>query len=141
MLIKVLLFVSLAVSLLLPITAYVFGLREAGKIKKVTSFGIISFFSIFLTGTVFMFSNAAAETPVAAVAGAISDAGLKFLAAALSTGLSGIGAGVAVAAAASAALSAISENESLMGKALIYVALAEGIALYGFVLSFVILNK
>ena len=59
--------------------------------------------------------------------------------AALSTGLSGIGGGIAVASAASAAIGAMSENEKIMGKTLIFVALAEGIALYGLVISILIL--
>jgi V/A-type H+-transporting ATPase subunit K len=62
------------------------------------------------------------------------------LAAALSTGLSCIGGGIAVASAASAALGAMSEDSSIMGKALIFVALAEGIALYGLIVSFSILG-
>ena len=54
---------------------------------------------------------------------------------------SAIGAGIAVASASSAALGAISEDPKVMGKALIFVALAEGIALYGLLVSFTILSK
>lgn len=57
----------------------------------------------------------------------------------LSTGLACIGGGVAVASAASAAIGAISEDGSMMGKALIFVALAEGIALYGVIISILIM--
>jgi len=67
--------------------------------------------------------------------------GMGLMAAALATGMSCIGAGVAVAAAASAALGAVSENEKTFGKALIFVALAEGVALYGLLISFQILAK
>jgi len=67
--------------------------------------------------------------------------GMKFLGAALSTGLACVGAGIAVAAASSSALGAISEDASLMGKTLIFVALAEGIALYGLLISFLIINS
>ena len=66
--------------------------------------------------------------------------GWRYLAAALSTGLSCIGAGIAVASAASAALGALSEDSGIMGKALIFVALAESIALYGLLISFSILG-
>jgi V/A-type H+-transporting ATPase subunit K len=55
--------------------------------------------------------------------------------------MSCIGAGIAVAASASSALGAISENEKTFGKALIFVALAEGVALYGLLISFQILSK
>jgi V/A-type H+-transporting ATPase subunit K len=77
----------------------------------------------------------------AASAGLTVGEGLKFIGAALSTGLSGVGGGIAVASAASAAIGAMSENEKIMGKTLIFVALAEGIALYGLVISILILNS
>lgn len=76
---------------------------------------------------------------------ATSDAGiatgLGYLAAALSTGLSCVGGGIAVASAASAALGAISEDGSIFGRSLIFVGLAEGIALYGLIISFMILGR
>ena len=92
----------------------------------------------------FMFSGnaqaaeAAAET--AQAAGGLST-GMGYLAAALVTGLSCIGGGIAVASAASAALGAISEDSSILGKSLIFVAMAEGIALYGLIISFMILGR
>ena len=67
--------------------------------------------------------------------------GLGYLAAALVTGLSCIGGGIAVASAASAALGAISEDQSILGKSLIFVGLAEGVCLYGLIISFMILGK
>ena len=62
-------------------------------------------------------------------------------AAALVTGLSCIGGGIAVASAASAALGAISEDSSVLGKSLIFVGLAEGVCLYGLIISFMILGN
>ena len=73
-------------------------------------------------------------------AGGIST-GMGYIAAALSTGLSCIGGGVAVSAAASAALGAISEDSSILGKSLIFVGLAEGVCLYGLIISFMIIGK
>lgn len=67
--------------------------------------------------------------------------GLGMLGAALVTGLSGIGGGIAVAAAAPAAIGATSEDPKAFGKALIFVALGESIALYGLVISIMILGK
>ena len=67
--------------------------------------------------------------------------GLGMLGAALVTGLSGIGGGIAVAAAAPAAIGATSENPESFGKSLIFVALGETIALYGLVISIMILGK
>ncbi len=76
----------------------------------------------------------------ASAAGA-SAAGWGYLAAALATGMSCIGGGIAVSAAASAALGAISEDGSILGKSLIFVGLAEGVCLYGLIISFMILGK
>ena len=49
--------------------------------------------------------------------------------------------GIAVASAASAALGAISEDPSALGKSLIFVGLAEGVCLYGLIISFMIIGK
>ena len=67
--------------------------------------------------------------------------GMGYLAAAIVTGLSCIGGGIAVASAASAALGAISEDSSVLGKSLIFVGLAEGVCLYGLIISFMILGN
>ena len=83
-------------------------------------------------------AEAAAET--AQAAGGLST-GMGYLAAALVTGLSCIGGGIAVASAASAALGAISEDSSILGKSLIFVGLAEGVCLYGLIISFMILGQ
>jgi V/A-type H+-transporting ATPase subunit K len=63
------------------------------------------------------------------------------LAAAISTGLAAIGAGVAVASTGSAAVGTIAEKPESFGRALIFVGLAEGIAIYGLIISFMILNR
>lgn len=67
--------------------------------------------------------------------------GLGLIAAALSTGLACLGAGIAVAIVASSAVGAISENPGLLGKTIIFVGLAEGIAIYGLIISIMILNQ
>lgn len=67
--------------------------------------------------------------------------GLGFIAAAIVTSASALGAGFAVAAAAPAAIGAISENSENFGKAMIFVALAEGVAIYGLLISILIINK
>ncbi len=67
-----------------------------------------------------------------------SEKGLGLLAAALSTGLAAVGAGIAVGRGSAAAIAATVENPEMFGKALIYVALGEGIAIYGILISFLI---
>ncbi|MDD3643671.1 MAG: ATP synthase subunit C [Candidatus Krumholzibacteria bacterium] len=64
-----------------------------------------------------------------------------FVAAAFSTAIGSVGAGVAVAYVGSAALGAIGEKPELAARALIYVGLAEGIAIYGLIISIMILGK
>jgi V/A-type H+-transporting ATPase subunit K len=64
---------------------------------------------------------------------------VKYLAAALSIGLSGLGAGYAIAAAGSASIGAIAEKPELFGKTMIYVAFAEAIAIYGLLISLILL--
>lgn len=64
-----------------------------------------------------------------------------YLAAALSTGLSALGAGFAVAGVGSAAIGAVTEKPELLGRTLIFVGLAEGIAIYGLIISILILNR
>lgn len=72
---------------------------------------------------------------------ASSVTGWAFLAASLATGLSTIGAGIAVAYVGSAAVGAMAEKPEVAGKALIYVGLAEGIAIYGLIIAIMILGK
>ena len=102
---------------------------------------IAMFCGLFLITAVCGFGGAASaaapETAAAASSGMAE--GLKYIAAALAVGLSGIGGGIAVASSASAALGAISENDSVFGKSLIFVGLAEGVALYGLIIALVLL--
>ena len=76
-----------------------------------------------------------------AISSAVSGSGLGYLAAALSTGIGSIGCGIAVGSAAPAAIGAVAEEPKSFSKALIFVALGEGVALYGFLISFMILSK
>ncbi len=63
------------------------------------------------------------------------------LGAALATGLSSLGAGFAVAKVGTAAVGALAEKPELFGRLLIFVGLAEGIAIYGLIVSILILNR
>ena len=67
--------------------------------------------------------------------------GIGLIAAALSTGMATIGAGYAVGAVGSSALGAVSEDPKILGKTLIFVGLAEGIAIYGLIISILILGQ
>lgn len=115
---------------------------KTGNIKSnmLTSLGLFSavvvcFFVIGANNVVL-----AAETAGAATgAGLTLGDGFKFLAAALSTGLATIGTGVAVGSTGSSAIGAVSEDSTILGKTLIFVGMAEGIAIYGMIISILIL--
>lgn len=64
-----------------------------------------------------------------------------FFSAALAVGLSSLGAAIAVATVGSAAMGAMSEKPELGGRALIFLGLAEGIAIYGLIIAIMILGK
>ena len=132
--------VLLTLSIIVPMGIYFIGEKSKTKGKTALLTNVFSFFSILFVSTICLFASAGAA-PDAAAGAASNVEGMAYLAAALVTGLATIGAGIAVAAASSAALGAISEDPKVMGKALIFVALAEGIALYGLVVSFTILGK
>ena len=63
------------------------------------------------------------------------------LAAGIATGLGSIGAGIGVSATGAAAIGAIAEKPESFGRSLIFVGLAEGIAIYGLLISFMVLNR
>jgi len=107
--------------------------------KKLMGINITALFGLLIVTTILLmpvYSNAAQGT----AGNAGSGEGLKYIAAALSTGLASIAAGIAVASTGSAALGAISEDSKLLGKTLIFVGLAEGIAIYGLIVTIMILN-
>jgi V/A-type H+-transporting ATPase subunit K len=133
---------ALILSIIVPFGSFLLSKKRKGGFKAALGCNAFFFFGTLILADILMFSgHSLAATADAATAVASSSEGWKFIAAALSTGLSCIGGGIAVASSASAALGAMSEDSSIMGKALIFVALAEGIALYGLVLSFTILGQ
>lgn len=67
--------------------------------------------------------------------------GWGLVAAALATAMSSLGAGIAVAKVGTAAVAALAEKPELFGRLLIFVGLAEGIAIYGLIVSILILNR
>jgi V/A-type H+-transporting ATPase subunit K len=64
-----------------------------------------------------------------------------FAAAAASTGLSAIGASYAVAVVGGAAMGVIAEKPEMVGRAIVFVGLAEGLAIYGLIIAIMILGR
>ncbi|MBQ3969575.1 MAG: hypothetical protein II685_03695 [Clostridia bacterium] len=114
--------------------------RKGCKIKKALYMQIASFCAVFLVCFLCPMIASAAETADAAAqsAGAM---GMGLIGAGIATGLSCIGGGIAVGYAAPAAIGATSEDAKNFGKSLIFVALGEGVALYGMLVSILILSK
>lgn len=139
--VKMTLTAALVLSVAVPFGAFAAGERTKGRYKTALAVNLLMFFGTLAFAAVLMFSGNAMAAEGAAAAGKASAAGMGYLSAALSTGLSCLGGGIAVSAAASAALGAISEDSSILGKSLIFVGLAEGVCLYGLIISFMILGK
>lgn len=138
---QIVLAIALVLSIILPFGYYLIGEKNRGRYKTAIGVNAFFFFGIMLVSIGVMFAG---TSSVQASAGAVNSGlatGMGYLAAALVTGLSCIGGGIAVASAASAALGAISEDQSILGKSLIFVGLAEGVALYGLIISFMILGQ
>lgn len=113
-------------------------LKEKWRLKRLLRWNIAVFAPVMMIaiGLVVPDIAYAAETGTAT-----SASGLGFIAAALCTGLATIGAGYAVGAVGSSALGAVSEDPKILGKTLIFVGLAEGIAIYGLIISILILGR
>ena len=139
-LVKITLAIALILSIIIPFGAFLIGEKNKGRYKTSLAVNVFFFFGTMIIANILLFSGNAQAAETASSAAGLST-GLGYIAAALVTGLSCIGGGIAVASAASAALGAISEDSSILGKSLIFVGLAEGVALYGLIISFMILGK
>ena len=88
--------------------------------------------------------SSAALTDVAATTAAAADStsnGSALIGASIAIAGSSIGAAIAVAYTGSAALAAMSERPELFGRAMVIVGLAEGIAIYGLIVSVILIGK
>lgn len=126
--------------ILLPVVSVFKGTTSAKSAKRRMALHVCLFMAV-VVGTLFIqVGHVSAAEEVTSITGTLAQ-GMGFLAAALATGLGSLGAGIAVAAAAPAAIGAFSENGQNFGKALIFVALGEGVAIYGLLISILIINK
>ena len=133
------LFMALPVVFLISSVLIAVKAVAAGKSRKRTLLmQLASFAAVFAVCLVCPFAVSAATGDAAASGTA---AGMNYIAAAAATGISCIGGGIAVGNAAPAAIGATSEDPKAFGKAIIFVALGEGIALYGMLISIMILSK
>ena len=126
--------------LMMPLVPVIRGKSTGKKAKHAFVANLCAFAGVMLIAIIMPMAGFAQEATAAAVDTTINK-GLGYLAAALVTGMSAIGAGIAVAAAAPAAIGAVSEEPKSFVKALIFVALGEGVAIYGILISILIINS
>ncbi len=122
---------------------------EPGKKLKlhITQSVIVLFTVMAIIGTLFCTSSFAQTSPgeetiEAEMSSAKADV-MKYglIAAAIAFGLGAIGAGIAISHVGAAAMGAIAEKPEIAGQALIFVALAEGLVVFGFITALMILGK
>jgi V/A-type H+/Na+-transporting ATPase subunit K len=130
---------------LAPVVMYFVSLRSNDPLKTAKNF-VFAFkgYNLFLVlmalgiGVVWLVSP---ETARAAGSAALTVATDPYasIAAGISTGLAALGAGVAVSGTGAAAIGAIAEKPEMFGRSLIFVGLAEGVAIYGLLIAFLVL--
>lgn len=135
--------------LFVPVVVAIKKNKGEKSIKKAFAANICSFFAVMLICAALplgMKVSAEAEANTAAAVaeeaeedGKSDTSGLLYIASALAVGLGAIGGGIAIAAAAPAAIGAVSENPKTFSNALIFAALGEACALYGFVVALLML--
>jgi V/A-type H+-transporting ATPase subunit K len=142
------LIVAVMVGLIPVVPAVIVFLRERDRVPTKATRNLVlglNSFNVLLglmatgIGIVWLFSPGAAMA-----AGLQQEAAVDpyaTLAAAISTGLACVGAGIAVASSGAAAVGAIAEKPESFGRSLIFVGLSEGIAIYGLIISFLILFR
>ena len=128
-----------------PLCLVYYRVKTGRRSKRPLITQLIMFFGFVAAGSIFMLTQSAFAAEASEAAGNLIQTdgfakGMGYLSAALAVGMSGIGGGIAVSASATAALGAISENEGTFGKALIFVGMAEGVALYGLLIAFMIIS-
>jgi V/A-type H+-transporting ATPase subunit K len=108
------------------------GFRRLLLLNGLILLGALGLFAAALAGAV----DAQAATDVAGKdpRGALIGAGIAVAG-------SSIGAGIGVSYTGSAALAAISEKPEMFGRAMVFVGLAEGIAIYGLVIAIMLIGK
>ena len=138
-----LILLPLAIVVLLALPVYV--MLKKGKsvrtLRRALLFNLCAFGAVLLCAVAVPAGGPVHAAEAAEAAKSASSAGLGYLSAALAVGIGSIGCGIAVGNAAPAAIGAIAEEPKVFAKALIFVALGEGVAIYGLLIAIMILSK
>lgn len=99
---------------------------------------LLAYAAFMLAAFVFPVAFAATNSTSSAVT---YNAGDKYLAAGVAFGLAALGSGLGVGQSGAAAIAAVTEKSEVRSSALLFVALAEAIAIYGFAIAILILGQ
>jgi V/A-type H+-transporting ATPase subunit K len=144
------LLISTTVGVALLIMAFIFaprtmkGKSDAQVARKMVlglgGFNLLLALAMIVLGVVWLATPATAEASGVAQEPVPEGDPYKSLSAAISVGLGSIGAAYAVGATGSAAIGVIAEKPETFGRVLIFVGLAEGVAIYGLIIAFMVLQ-
>ena len=109
------------------------GFRRLLVVNGVLMLGALALATLLLAGFV--------EPARAATSTGSSNGWAALLGAGIAVAGSTIGAGFAVAYTGAAALAAVSEKPEMLGRSLVIVGLAEGIAIYGLVVAIILIGR
>lgn len=143
-----LLFIALPVVFLIASVVYaIHAVKKGTSRKKAVLTQIISFAAVCVIsfaipmGASAADGSATAQPATTTSQSADSSKGISMMAIAIADGIASIGGAIAVACAAPAAIGATGENPKVFGQALVFVALGEGIAIFGLLLGILMLQK
>lgn len=132
---------------LIPALFYIYKRRKSprqitqGLMIGLGGFNIVLALMVLGLGLVwFLAPNLAQAAPLPAESTTSTDP-YSAIAAAIAVGLGSLGAAYAVSSTGSAAIGALAERPEMFGRALIFVGLSEGVAIYGLIIAFMILNR
>ena len=126
--------------LALPVYAAITKKKDGRSMRRAMLTNLCAFGAVMLAAIALPVSGFVSADTAQAAASASSN-GLGYLAAALAVGIGSIGCGIAVGNAAPAAIGALAEDPKSFAKALIFVALGEGVGIYGTLIAILIIGK
>lgn len=126
--------------LALPVYAAITKKKDGRSMRRAMLTNLCAFGAVMLAAIALPVGGFVSADTAQAAASASSN-GLGYLAAALAVGIGSIGCGIAVGNAAPAAIGALAEDPKSFAKALIFVALGEGVGIYGTLIAILIIGK
>jgi len=145
--IKIVIVVMATLIVVLPVVAYFMNQRTNNPLKSTKNLvAAFKAFNVLIALMVIGFVMVLFGAPDVAFAAGLTQAtktpdAYASLAAGISAGLGSVGAGIAVSGTGAAAIGAVAEKPDFLGRSLIFVGLAEGIAIYGLLIAFLVLPK